>query len=482
MYNNEIKELLEKHYGTPRRTLIVCEGDCNVIRGKRTYYYTFPNTEKTLAIRDALNETDAHDKDNSFVELTQMYSNASGATKEKLNQCACYREDDGNWTIEFYEIVGVRYHRSFGKRIAASLILGKYPIVSLSSSEPQSFYGFWERFVFHQPNAKRQNTEGLSYWVNKNLFNSAAFRGFAADFFILMGSQTETYILKDIGRTIMKYGFFLPSIRFEDIKKYHTPKEFVSAIMPNADQIGINLNALDLNMAYVVGTIAPAVNRHDWKYLKTLSPNVISTSFSLNMIFDGVKIEDIISGYYQHKLRPETYYYKTVHEYARDYSRMCIESSVPIRLGYSYQGLVSAHDELSRQIIRRSREQDLILPLIRTPSKFDFLEEQLNRFFPGEFERIRDTKRLLEEGENQHNCVYSRRYLVRGDRAAIFHWDYVGESCTIQFAMDHQGEYFVEEIKAKYNETCSSHALQHLRYVLHEVQAYHPYQELPSFE
>lgn len=480
MYNDEIKDLLEKHYGAPKRTLII-EGDCNIIRGKRIYYYTFPYTEKTLIIRDALNETLTQGEDSSFVEVTQMYSGATNTTREKLNQCACYREYDGDWIIEFYEIVGVRYHRSFGKRIAASLILGKYPVVSLSSSEPQSFYGFWARTILQRINAKRQTTEGLSYWVNKNLFYNITFRHFAMDFFILMGNHSKTYILKDIGRTIMKYGFFLPSIRFEEIKSYHTPKEFISAIMPTADHIGINLNTLDLNMAYVIGTIASVVNRHDWKYLKNLSSDVISTSFSLNMIFDGVRIEDIISGYYQHKLRNETYYYETVHEYARDYGRMCIESSVPIRLGYSYQGLVSAHDELSRLITRRSREQDLILPLITTPSKFDFLEEQLNRFFPGEFERIRDTKRLLEEGEDQHNCVYSRRYLVRCDRAAIFHWDYAGESCTIQFAMDHQGEYYVEEIKAKYNETCLSHAFQHLRYVLHTVQAYQSYQEMPPF-
>ena len=37
----------------------------------------------------------------------------------------------------------------------------------------------------------------------------------------------------------------------------------------------------------------------------------------------------------------------------------------------------------------------------------------------------------------------------------VWTWDYVGESCTIQFAIDHQGEYYVEEIKAKYKALCS---------------------------
>ena len=51
MFNDEIKKLLEKHYGVPRKTLTI-GGNTN--RGNRIYYYTFPGTEKAMAIRDAI--------------------------------------------------------------------------------------------------------------------------------------------------------------------------------------------------------------------------------------------------------------------------------------------------------------------------------------------------------------------------------------------------------------------------------------------
>ena len=479
MFNDEVKILLEKHYGIPRRTLTI-EGNSN--RGNRIYYYTFPNVEKVTAIRDALNGTYLQGGEGDFIELTQMYTSSSAVIKNNLSQCACYTECDSEWAIQFYEIVGVRYHKSFGKQIVASLILGKYPVVSLSSSEHDSFFGFWGRPFSHRVNAKHQTTKGISYWINKNMIRSIAFRNFAVDFFSFVGKQSKIHILKDISRTIMKYGYFLPSITFEEIARYHTPKEYISAILPNAYNIGINLNTLDLNMAYVISALAPAISEHDWKYLKTLSPVIVSAAFSLNMLFEGVKVEDVVSGYYQCKLEDETYYHDAVREYAKDYCQMCADNNLPIRLGYSYHGLVRAHNELSAFISRRSREQDLNTPLVAIPSKFDSLEERLNTLFPGEFERIRDARRLLEEGEEQHNCVYSRRHVVRSDCAAVFHWDFAGEHCTIQFAMDHHGEYYVDEIKAKYNAECSLPVLQQLRYALYRVNGYQPYQAYDEFK
>ena len=353
VFNDEIKKLLEKHYGVPRKTLTI-GGNTN--RGNRIYYYTFPGTEKAMAIRNALNETSIQGGDGGFIELTQMYTSSS-AIKNNLSQCACYTECDSEWTIKFYEIVGVRYHKSLGKQIAASLILGKYPVVSLSSSEPDSFFGFWGRPFSHRVNAKQQTTKGFSYWVNKNMIRSIAFRSFAVDFFYFMGNEREIHILKDISRTIAKYGFFLPSISFEEIAQYHTAKEYISAIMPNAYKIGINPNIIDLNMAYVISTLSPAISEHDWKYLKSLSPAFVSAACSLNMLFDGAKIEDLVAGYYQCKFEDETCYNEAVRRLAKDYCQMCLDNNLPIRLGYSFLGLVGAHDEL---VLRESLEQDLL--------------------------------------------------------------------------------------------------------------------------
>ncbi|MBO4219970.1 MAG: hypothetical protein J5933_03485 [Clostridia bacterium] len=465
MIKEEVKKLLEKHYGTPRKTLTIGK---STNRGKSIYYYTFPDSEKVTAIRDVLNGTQLFQGDDGdFSELTQMFA-SSPADKNNLSQCARYKECGGDWFVDYYEITGVRYHRSSEKQIDATLLLGKYPVTSLSSSDGYSFFGFWGQPLWRRVNGRYQTTRGFSYWINRNMIRSIAFRNFAADFFFFMGCQNKIHILKDISRTIRKYGYFLPSVTFEEITRYHTPKEYISAIMPGADSLGVNLNRIDLNLAYVISILTPAVYKKDWQYLRSLSPAVVSAAFSWNMLFDGIKIHDLVSGYYLCKLENERINQYTVSHIAQNYCQMCIDNNIPIRLVYSYHGLVGTHNTLYNTLSAWG-EMDVNTPLVADPSRFDFLEERLNTLFPGEFERIRDAGRLLEEGNKQHNCVYSRRNVVREDRAAFFHWDYAGEHCTIQFAVDLNGKYCVEEIKAKYNAECSLPVLQQLRDALNKV-------------
>lgn len=239
--------------------------------------------------------------------------------------------------------------------------------------------------------------------------------------------------------------------------------------MPSAGALGINLNTLDLNMAFYISELLQVTSRQDWKYIKTLSFDVISHLFSLNVLFEGAKAEDVVSAYYQHSLEKECEP-EEVGQYARDYGRMCIELNRAIGLGYSYRGLIRAHDELSRLITHRALEQDLNTPLVTIPSMFDPLETELNRLYPGEFERIQDARRLLKEGEEQHNCVFSRRQMIRNDYVSIFHWNYAGGSYTIQFGKDQFGSFHVEEIKGKYNAECSVATLRRLNDILFKIQ------------
>lgn len=174
--------------------------------------------------------------------------------------------------------------------------------------------------------------------------------------------------------------------------------------MPSAGLLGVNLNTLDLNMAFFICELLRVTSRQDWKYLKSLSHDVVSGLFSLNVLFEGTKAEDVVAAYYQHSLINELDS-EEVGQYAKDYGRMCIELNRTVNLGYSYRGLIRAHNELSRTINHQAWVRDLNTPLVTEASRFDSLEEQLNNHFPGEFERRKDARRLLEEGETQHNCV-----------------------------------------------------------------------------
>ena len=385
-----VKGILEKRFGMPKKTL--------TLNGKSksnscTYYYTLSNEPEILKTRDVLDAGLPKSEYGKMEQLTQMYPTPPRGRNSDL-QCACIAEyDSESWNISFYEIIGIRYHRSFGGHIAASVILGKKPVVSLSSdASPETFYGFWGRTCYQR---KAQSMRGMSYWVNKNMYFNPSFRVFAVDFFFHEAVQTKHFILKDIARTIEKYGYLLLPLPFTEICKYHTPKDLMKSMMPHLEELGKNLNSVDLNLAYVISVLSNVTSRRDLKYLKMFPEELVHNSFSLNALFEGLGSDEAVSGYYQYALRDEWFDDEEVAEYAKDYGHMCIANGVEVRLGYSYQGLVKAHDEVSKLDRTRSREHELESPLLSVPSRFDVLEQYFEDNYPGEFERIKDTRRLF---------------------------------------------------------------------------------------
>ena len=71
----------------------------------------------------------------------------------------------------------------------------------------------------------------------------------------------------------------------------------------------------------------------------------------------------------------------------------------------SYKSLLKKHDKFSKEINLRTRlrEKEKLETIFSFLEKFNPVIENLG----AEYELIRDGKRLLEEGEEQHNCVFS---------------------------------------------------------------------------
>ena len=44
------------------------------------------------------------------------------------------------------------------------------------------------------------------------------------------------------------------------------------------------------------------------------------------------------------------------------------------------------------------------------------------------------------------------KVLIKNDEVSIFHWNYENMSYTIQFAIYRNGKYYIDEMKAKYNQ------------------------------
>ena len=71
----------------------------------------------------------------------------------------------------------------------------------------------------------------------------------------------------------------------------------------------------------------------------------------------------------------------------------------------SEEALKKKHDKFSEEIKLRTRlrEKEKLETVFEFPEKFNPVIENLD----AKYELIRDGKRLLEEGEEQHNCVFS---------------------------------------------------------------------------
>ena len=98
------------------------------------------------------------------------------------------------------------------------------------------------------------------------------------------------------------------------------------------------------------------------------------------------------------------------------------------------------------------------------------MERCLEDKYPREFERIKDVRRLFQEGEQQHNCVFSRRFMIREDRATVYHWGYNEKNYTIQFGIDEYDLFYIQKIKGRFNEPCSPSVMRELNKRLSYVQ------------
>ena len=91
----------------------------------------------------------------------------------------------------------------------------------------------------------------------------------------------------------------------------------------------------------------------------------------------------------------------------QDTFSMAQELEIPLDLTKinSEKGLKKKHDKFSEEIKLRTRlrEKEKLETVFEFSEKFSPVIENLGT----EYELIRDGERLLEEGEEQHNCVFS---------------------------------------------------------------------------
>lgn len=117
MYGEEIKEILKNTYDVCARTLDFASSAASRRKMDEFFFYSLDKgyEEEILTLRNILESQFPKTEKSHLTELKQLL----GKSRWKLPQCAHYYVDSSNgWRLDFHEIKGVCYHRTFGKQKA----------------------------------------------------------------------------------------------------------------------------------------------------------------------------------------------------------------------------------------------------------------------------------------------------------------------------------------------------------------------------
>ena len=341
----ELKLLLEKIYGKSNNSLVI--GKINN-RNNTLYYYDEEIYRRMVDMVDVLNSGYLSIGIQRFNEITQEINN-NNKDKSLCPQCACLSTlEDGKWIVEFKKIKKIKYHRTYGKKITATLILNKEPIVKLSSEEKNKIYGYFGRPHYVKERAHKQEAEGISYWINKNMFHNIKFRDFSSKFFELIGNMEKKYILKDIGRSIKNCGFFLPPISYSKISQFHKPSDIFNYFSVEKNNLRLNINKYDINLLYCILKLLNYVDVNSIYKLCNLDLNKLLRLINMGALYDGLNNEESVSYFIK------AYFVdcfgdniKGNNRLISDFVNLSIELNEQISLNLTMKQILKKHDNMA---------------------------------------------------------------------------------------------------------------------------------------
>ncbi len=326
-----VKELLTKHFGLPRDSLTLGkerkQGGKNACCPRREYFYSLENEKETGEICALLTESFAKGGV-KLPELTQSFPQKS-QRDTCPPQCAQLSEQDGGgWSFAIYEIAGVTYHRTLGGKAAATLRLGKSPLVTLSDAS-SDFYGYFETSLFSRRHTPPTQRKGFSYWVNKALKTSDRFREFSADFFSAAVEEEGRGILRDVATAIRRCGCFLPPVSYGELLTCRTTADLLRRFSAGNTPLVFPFDSLDLNIGYVMRMLAPVVEPRDLEHLALLDAKTVSDAITLPLFYETFRADVFLSEYYKStfaRLGMPT-------SWAEEYVRLCEKAGAKPRIG-----------------------------------------------------------------------------------------------------------------------------------------------------
>ncbi len=345
-------------------------------------------------------------------------------------------------TVELYLYSFDRIRITFLKRgKKAELKTGRLLFKMAINTADNQFYWFDSVHNYHPLR--------FYYDLNKMLWTCRPFRRIFADLLSLM---PDSCLLRDLISDIRRYGYILPLITVADASQFHSKKELMREYYPC--DLQLNFNTLTINEGYAAAVTASRVVPEDHflltEYIKQNPSGMLNSWPELDSIAHSPLIGDFMFNYYNNLFKQDDFICDCHIDphYVTDYLNMIQETGDRLKLSFhSASQFVRFHDSTVKEYMKRKKAENLEQDIIPANSRFTTLREIL----PSEFEWINTTDRLYEEGEKQHNCVFSYRNRIVNDDCAVYHWETEGREYTIEFTVSSRGVFRVKQMMQKFN-------------------------------
>ena len=256
----------------------------------------------------------------------------------------------------------------------------------------------------------------------------------------------NSYLVKDVKKYISNNHVYYLPIKFNELNRFHNYNEYFNSHYKNTYNIDFNKN--DINFNYILLNIYKCIDSSDiqkfiYDFKKDFNTDKDKYLYSVYINFGNKYKYDTLSDILK------LLYFDGDDEgvrYLQDYIYLCKNNKSKIRIK-NIKNIKKLHDkEMEKQLL--IKKKSLKQKFNYQDSKFKYLIKNM----PDKYTLIKNEFSLWEEGQVQHNCVYTYKDKIVSDRCIIYKY-LKGNNAhyTIEIRVDNNGKYILYQIKNSYN-------------------------------
>lgn len=281
--------------------------------------------------------------------------------------------------------------------------------------------------------------------INNDVRKGCGLIGTILSWFFQRIKDAKECVWKDIMAYSVRDYDLLPAFTCNEITAGHTLNEVMNAHYKNAGFI--DWSRCDLRLGYLIMQALPLVNEKSRNFLlanKYMSFEEFMKTYCVHAkrIYIDPEIKRVDSRRYVVKRFLSEIIQKRVgadiDPIIYDYIDMSEMLHRKISIMFTSEKKVNdAHDDLAKELTAKNT------PRVKVPKNSKF--NRLAKLLPDDMEWIKSKKRLVQEGNEMHNCVASYANEINKDSCAIYSFVYNNKRYTIEF-VTYKNRYSIKQL------------------------------------